>query len=83
MSKWSEVSEERMLEILDLVWKDVYGNELAAIRRLIEERGKLEKKMREWKGRAKEIMDELDTDDSSGALLEDIRDFGKGGEDAR
>ena len=39
----------------------------------------MEKKMREWKGRAKEIMDELDTDDSSGALLEDIRDsdFGK------
>ena len=50
-----------------------------AIRRIIEERGELEKQMSEWKGRAKEIMDELDTDDSSGALLEDIRNFGKEG----
>ena len=52
-----------------------------AICRLIKGQGELEKKMNEWKGRAKEIMDELDTDDSSGALLEDIRnfDFGKKG----
>jgi len=57
------------------------GRSYDTLRRLIEERGELEKKMREWKGRAKEIMDELDTDDSSGALLEDIRnfDFGKEG----
>jgi len=78
----TEPSEKEMLEFIDIIENGLPPScryKLRAIRRLIEEHGEWEKKISEWKGRAKEIMDEGDTDDSSDALLEDIRDFGKEG----
>jgi hypothetical protein len=45
-------TQDRMLEILDLVWKDVYQEELQSIRDLIVEHFALREKVGEWQKRA-------------------------------
>jgi hypothetical protein len=85
MSRPTDPSEKDLLEFLD--GHKPIGKQnpdhvcFDAIRRLIEEQRELEEKVKEWQKRATSIMDDLDTSDSSGVLLNDIRDFdfGKGG----